>query len=66
MVVTTARATTKVARMTVAGTTRTMATMVTTMTTMTTMAAIAVMMMSNGDKHSNQILSRHQRRGTCW
>ena len=54
VVVTTARATTKVARATVAEATRTTATTVTTVTTVATMTP-------NGDKHNNQILSRHQR-----
>ena len=65
MVVTTARVTAKVARVVVAGATRMTVTMVT-MVMMTTMAEIAATMTPNGDKHSNQILSRHQRRGTCW
>ena len=46
MVVTTARATTKVARAMVAGATRTTA------TTVTTAAAMAAMMMPKGDKHN--------------
>ena len=59
VVVTAARATTKVARVTVAGATRMTATTVTT-------AATAATMTPNGDKHNNQILSRHQRQGTWW
>ena len=51
MVVTTARATMKAARVTVAGATRTTATIVTTTT------ATAATMTPNGDKHNNQILS---------
>ena len=51
VVVTTARATIKATRATVAGATRTTATM------MTTAAATAAMMMPNRDKHNNQILS---------
>jgi len=54
VVVRTARATLKVARATVAGARRTTATTVTT-------AATAAMMSPNGNKHNNQILSRHQR-----
>jgi len=54
VVVTTARAMMKAAKATVAGATRTTATMVTT-------SATAATMMPNGDKHNNQILSRHQR-----
>ena len=54
MVVTTARATTKAAKATVAGATRTTVTMVTT-------AATAAAMTPNGDKHNNQMLSQHQR-----
>jgi len=41
------------------------ATTVTTMATAAT-AATAAMMSPNGDKHNNQILSRHQRQGTWW
>ena len=52
VVVTTARAMTKAARATVAGATR---------TTMATTTATAAAMTPNGDKHNNQILSRHQR-----
>ena len=62
MVVTTARAMTKAARATVTGATRTTAAMV--MTAATT--ATAATMVPNGDKHNNQILSQHQRRGTWW
>ena len=57
---TTARATAKAARATVAGATRMTATMV------TTTAAAAATMTPNGDKHKNQILSRHQRRQMWW
>ncbi len=60
VVVTTARAMTKAARATVAGATRTMVTMV------TTTAAEAAKMTPNSDKHNNQILTRHQRRGMWW
>ena len=59
VVVTTMRAMTKAARVaTVAGATRT-----TTMRVTTTAATVATAatMTSNGDKHNNQILSRHQR-----
>jgi len=65
VVVTTARVTAKVARVVEAGATRMTVTTVTTVM-MTTTAEIAATMTPNGDKHSNQILSRHQRRGTCW
>ena len=51
VVVTTARATTKTARATVAGATRTTAAKAATATTATTAAA------PNGDKHNNQILT---------
>jgi len=64
VVVTTARATTKVARATVTGATRTTAAMAMVMTAATT--ATAATMAPNGDKHNNQILSQHQRRGTWW
>jgi len=67
VVVTTARATTKVARATVTGATRTTAAMAMVMTAATTAtAATAATMAPNGDKHNNQILSQHQRRGTWW
>jgi hypothetical protein len=58
MVVMTARAMTKAARVMVAGATRTTAT---TTTTTAATAAMAVTITPNGDKHNNQILSRHQR-----
>jgi hypothetical protein len=60
VVVTTVRATTKAARATVAGAMRTTAT---TVTTMVASATVAAMMTPNGDKHNNQILSRHKQRG---
>jgi len=56
VVVMPARATTKVARATVAGAMRMTATMATTMA----MAATGATVMPNGDKHNNQILIRHQ------
>ena len=62
LVVTTARATTKVARATVTGARRTTAAMVMTAATM----AMAATMAPNSNKHNNQILSQHQRRGTWW
>ena len=59
VVVTTARAMMKAARAMVAWATRMTATMVTT-------AAAAARMTPNGDKHNNQILSRHQQQGMWW
>ncbi len=66
VVVTTARVMmNKTARAMVAGATRTTTMTVTvTMTVATAMAAAT--MTPNSDKHNNQILSRHQRRGTWW
>ncbi len=62
VVVTTARAMTKAARaVMVVGATRTTATTAMTTATMVAMAATAAMMMPNGVKHNNQILSRYQR-----
>ena len=58
--VTTARATTKATRVTVAKATRTTAMMV------RTTAATAATMMPNGDKHNNQILCQHQWQRTWW
>jgi len=62
VVVTTARVMTKAAGVTVTGATRTTATTATT----TAMTATVALMTPNGDKHNNQILSRHQQRGTWW
>jgi len=60
VVVTKAMAMTKVERATVAGATRMTAKTV-------TMAANAATVMPNGNKHNNQILSRHQRQEQeCW
>ena len=59
MVVTTARAMTNAARVTVAGAMRMTATMATMMAA--TAATTAARMTPNGDKHNNQILSQHQR-----
>ena len=59
MLVTTARAMMKAARVMVAWATRMTALIVTT-------AAAAARMTPNGDKHNNQILSRHQQQGMWW